>query len=416
MIKTPGKSAQEDASPRHLHVICFDIPFPANYGGVIDVFYRIRALYRAGVKVHLHTYQYGGRGHSPELEAICHEVRYYKRRMLRDPFFSKLPYIVNTRDSSELLENLLLDTHPILFEGIHTCYHLNSPELQGRIRIVRMHNIEHIYYRNLAKIEGNPIKRYFFRKEAARLKAFESQLACASAIAAISPDDVKYLSLRYKNVFYLPVFHAQDEMQPGSGDVPMAVYHGNLGVGENNEAALFLADKVFRGLNYKLIITGNNPSRELQELCSGLDNVVLKSHVTTEEINSLVRSAKINLLPTFQSTGMKLKLINVLFQAGHVIVNSKMVRNTGMEALCEVANTAKEMQKAVLRLGNSEFRVEMLTRRRAFLMSTFSNEENAQALIQQIHALETCGSILAEPDQFVSAKKLAPSKLARARS
>ena len=28
----------------HLHIIAFNVPYPANYGGVIDVFYRIKAL------------------------------------------------------------------------------------------------------------------------------------------------------------------------------------------------------------------------------------------------------------------------------------------------------------------------------------------------------------------------------------
>ena len=34
----------------HLHVIAFDVPYPANYGGVIDVFYRVKALSEAGVR------------------------------------------------------------------------------------------------------------------------------------------------------------------------------------------------------------------------------------------------------------------------------------------------------------------------------------------------------------------------------
>ena len=48
---------------KHLHIVAFDIPQPANYGGVIDVFYKIKALTNLGVKVHLHCYEYG-RAHS----------------------------------------------------------------------------------------------------------------------------------------------------------------------------------------------------------------------------------------------------------------------------------------------------------------------------------------------------------------
>ena len=42
----------------HLHIISFTIPYPPNYGGAIDVFYKIKALHSAGVKVHLHCFSY----------------------------------------------------------------------------------------------------------------------------------------------------------------------------------------------------------------------------------------------------------------------------------------------------------------------------------------------------------------------
>jgi len=65
---------------KHLHIISFDIPFPANYGGVIDVFYKIKNLANAGIKIHLHCFEYGDRKHSSELESICYRVYYYPRK------------------------------------------------------------------------------------------------------------------------------------------------------------------------------------------------------------------------------------------------------------------------------------------------------------------------------------------------
>ena len=37
---------------KHLHIISFDVPYPANYGGVIDVFYKLKALHAEGIKIH----------------------------------------------------------------------------------------------------------------------------------------------------------------------------------------------------------------------------------------------------------------------------------------------------------------------------------------------------------------------------
>ena len=45
---------------KHLHIISFDIPYPPNYGGVIDVYYKIRTLHKLGIKIHLHCFEYPG--------------------------------------------------------------------------------------------------------------------------------------------------------------------------------------------------------------------------------------------------------------------------------------------------------------------------------------------------------------------
>ena len=60
-------------SEQHLHIVSFDVPWPANYGGVIDVFHRARTLTEMGVKVHLHCFEYG-RGEQETLN-FCHEVQ-----------------------------------------------------------------------------------------------------------------------------------------------------------------------------------------------------------------------------------------------------------------------------------------------------------------------------------------------------
>ncbi len=49
---------------KHLHIISFDIPYPPNYGGVIDVYFKIRTLHELGIKIHLHCFEYPGRDRS----------------------------------------------------------------------------------------------------------------------------------------------------------------------------------------------------------------------------------------------------------------------------------------------------------------------------------------------------------------
>ena len=96
-----------------LHILAFNIPSPANSGGVIDVFHKIVALKKAGVEVHLHCFEYG-RKHANILEDYCKSVHYYKRKSGLRHVFSNTPYFVQTRSNQSLVS---LTAHPTYFIG-----------------------------------------------------------------------------------------------------------------------------------------------------------------------------------------------------------------------------------------------------------------------------------------------------------
>ena len=169
-----------------LHVVSFQVPYPANYGGVIDVYYKLVALSQAGFDVTLHTYAYGGRNEQPELERVCADVKYYNRCTGLCAQLSTMPYIVRSRDDKTLLQDLLTDDAPILFEGLHTCLLLDHPALADRVKVVRMHNIEHEYYRLLAKQAGWSWKSAYYLIESHKLRVFERKLKHASLVYAIT--------------------------------------------------------------------------------------------------------------------------------------------------------------------------------------------------------------------------------------
>src|SRR5690348_14379175 len=109
-----------------LHIIAFDIPYPPDYGGVIDVYYKLKALSEEGISIQLHCYEYG-RTESNELNQYADNVFYYPRRNSKSLLFNTYPYIVLSRNSAELKKNLMKDDYPVLMEGLHSTYLLNDP-------------------------------------------------------------------------------------------------------------------------------------------------------------------------------------------------------------------------------------------------------------------------------------------------
>ena len=65
-------------------------------------------------------------------------------------------------------------------------------------------------------------------------------------------------------------------------------------------------------------------------------------------MNELIQTAEVNLLITFQSTGVKLKLINSLIQGNRCVVNPLMVEGTDLGQFCEIVDDAEDLIQALL--------------------------------------------------------------------
>ncbi len=298
--------------------------------------------------------------------------------------YGDVPYIVASRESEELLLNLGKDNFPILFEGLHSTFHLKNPRLKHRFKMVRTHNVEHDYYHHLEMVEKNFFKRYFFKLESEKLKKYQSILKHAQRIFAISPNDTAYFQKKFGQAFLIPAFHGNSKVTIIEGRGDFVLYHGNLAVGENHEAAMFLIRNVFSKMKLPLVIAGSNPKKELKQLAGLYKNVTLKDDLDSEQILQLIEKAQINILYTAQDTGIKLKLLNALYRGRHCVVNHKMVDNTGLETLCHIADDASEFIKLTETLYKLPFTVQQIKERELYLSQTFENTSNAAKIIELI--------------------------------
>ncbi len=367
---------------RHLNIISFNIPDPPNYGGIIDVYYKIKAIANLGVKIHLYCYTYG-REQSSSLEKICHKVNYYSRRTGISSNLSTLPYIMDSRKSNHLIESINKNGHPILIEGLHCSYPLIKGLFNNNSPVLRSHNIEHDYYFGLAKQEKNWLKKLYFYKEGYLLKQAINKLNPNLLIGAISPADTSFLEKTFKRSFWLPPFHSAQEFSQKLGIGSYAIYHGNLSVPENITAAEFIIN-AFKDLNYPLILAGKDPDQSILELAMDNDSIKIIANPSISKMNELVENAQMVLLPTFQATGIKLKLIDSLYRGRHCIANNDMIHNTQLDQLCHIANTSLEFIQKITNLQDVVFDESMINKRKTILNTYYSNETNAKLLISKL--------------------------------
>jgi len=169
---------------------------------------------------------------------------------------------------------------------------------------------------------------------------------------------------------------------PGKGNY--ALYHGNLGVAENLDAAFYLINKVFNDIDIPFIIAGQKPPLHLLKAIEKNKNIGFKTIKSSKEILELVQQAQLNILPTFQPTGIKLKLLFALYNGRHCVVNTSMVANTGLEEICDVKSTAEEMKESIKDLFNIPFDEKEINKRKEILIAHYNNKITAEKILQLI--------------------------------
>lgn len=333
------------------------------------------------------------------LNDYCVEVNYYERREGHKGFSHKLPYIVCSRSNSQLLDRLLQDDHPILLEGIHCTYLLNDPRFSERKIVLRLHNVEYQYYRQLYVNEKSLLKKVYYLHESNLLRQYEQRIADKVKILAVSAKDNEL----YKNEFgasdieTLPVFLPFEDVRSKEGIGCFCLYHGNLSVAENEQVVAWLLKKVFADLDLPFIISGKNPSPRLTKLIEQYPHACLIPDPSEEELQDLISKAQVNILPSFNCTGVKLKLLNALYNGRFCIVNKDAVEDTGLESCCHVADSADAIRELVAGLSEKPFTWLEICARKNVLGKLYDQEKNLQKLMHAIWPARTSGSLLPSP-------------------
>jgi len=329
---------------KKIHIVSFDVPFQPNYGGVMDVYLRARALKEAGFYVVIHAFEYG-RGKLEIDHTICDEAYYYSRKGSLSSL-SRKPYIVNSRKNQELLERLLIADGPIILEGQHCTSFVRQLEKAGKSFVIRMHNVEWQYYRELANRADTVLKKTYYRTESRRLRHHEHHLFKAHLLC-ISMEDQKYYSeKRVKtSLVYPPLFF--DEVPSRNKESGYALFQGNLSVAENIDAVYRILEecKGNQG-NLEIVFAGKNPSTELKEaiLKAGMRCFVSPS---TAEMDGLILGAEVHLCIGFQKSGLKLKLLRALETGKPVIVTREMLHGSDLDRFCVIWEARESLQKMI---------------------------------------------------------------------
>ncbi len=367
---------------RILHIVSFDYPFPPVYGGTIEVFSKLRPLHESGVEIHLHCF-------SDQLppqtatDTYCARIYYYRNARHAFDLLSWLPFSVQTRDSAQLRKNIEALPGPILFEGLKTTYGVFKNWFADQRLILRLHNIEHLYFLGIARSERRWSHKISYYLEGIKYRRYEKIIGKFNRVAALSHFEQQYVSGRYLPADYIPVFHGNETVAPLEGMGQYALYHGDLRMSDNRRVAESLVD-LFREIpDVTLVIAGNADARaHFENYSAGLKNVRYETLRDFEHLKQLLGQAHINLVFSFQQSGTKLKLMNALFYSRFCVINSNVMDDALIQPLCLSAESPAEIRAHIDRLKHQPF--EDYGRRKSVLETHMSDRENARKLLDLI--------------------------------
>lgn len=337
-----------------LQIVSFDNPYPPNFGGVIDVYYKIKYLHQLNVAIYLHIFTHD-RLDITHLQTYCKEIYIYKRNKSYLKFLSTSPFRVASRTSSQIYDNLKQIDAPILFEGLQSAEVLLHHSFKNKV-IIRAHNIEHAYYYGLSKSTPNIFKKSLYLMEGYKFSRFEKIVEKADAILALSNKEFEYFKNTYsKEVFFVPVFHGNEHILSLNGKGKYALYHGDLTTEDNIESVKFLVS-VFSELQHPFYIASSQLPKSLERLINKHDHIHFKKLGDQwSDLQDLIANAHVNILYSKQATGTKLKVFYALYNGRFCVVNNNIVDDEAILSLCEVSNTKIEIIDKLNDVFNQEF-------------------------------------------------------------
>jgi|WetSurSiteA1Bulk_404760.scaffolds.fasta_scaffold00310_11 polysaccharide biosynthesis protein PslH len=373
--------------------VCHKPPYPPLDGGSIAMLNLARSLVRQGHDITVLTMC------TPKHQLTVEDTLEFSKlmkvytvfvntklrfsAMLKNLLFSRKPYIairfISAEFENQLAEILQSETYDLIqLEGVYLTPYIPLIRQHSRALIVlRAHNVEHAIWQRLAATEKNPVRRWYFRVLAERIRKFElgsiNQYDLLLPITGYDLDNYSKMG-NTKPAFICPA--GIDTELTGTVIKTTHTIHlslfflGSLDWIPNREGLLWFVTDVFpellrRNPELRLHIAGRNaPSW----LINNLQRPGIVFHGQIANAKEFMQAYGIMVAPCFSGSGMRVKIIEAM-------ANGKPVITTpiGAEGL-----TVKNEENIIIALNADDFieQAERLLNYPDFYLKIGQNAQN----------------------------------------
>ena len=217
----------------------------------------------------------------------------------------------------------------VQFESIFVAPYFETAKRFSQAKtVLRAHNVEHLIWERMATQTSNPLKKWYLRFLAKRLKEYEMNVVKSfDGIATITAEDKNYfvekgISVK-TDIFPLGIDSAHYKpAQIKDVEFPSLFHLGSMDWMPNEEAIKWFLEKVWIDIHsafpeLKLYLAGRNMPEWLATL--QLPNVIIKGEV--ENAHDFMRQKAIMVVPLLSGGGMRVKIIEGM-ALGKIIIST----------------------------------------------------------------------------------------------
>lgn len=382
------------------------VPYPLNEGGTIGIYNYTRGFAEAGAEVTLVSLN--GIKHNIDIDEATDELKKYATVYIFDIdtnikplnaffnlFTSKSYNVVRFYNPAfERFLTVLLKSEKfdiIQIEGTFVApYYDVLRQNSNAPLILRQHNVEFQIWERLAFNETNPIKKWYLKLLAKRLRQYEQEIINKfDAVVPVTADDAQLFKNLgcTKPIFVSPAGIDTNYWQPSDSENPFHVFHlGSLEWAPNREAVLWFIKDVWPSIlaidkRFILYIAGKNMPPFMQKMKT--ENVQMVGEV--RDGADFAKDKAITIVPLLSGSGIRLKILEAM--AASKLVISTTIGAQGIE--CEngknilIADTSEEFADYFKKISENQSCYDDV-RKKGFelIKSSYSNEAVVRRLLE----------------------------------
>lgn len=366
-------------------IISSDFVYPPNHGGRVDVWNKILCLNSLGFNIDLIT-TIKRKPKKEDIDIVKSKVNklmlIHRKNNIKD-IFSLRPLQIKSRNQLKYV-NINRKYDYLLIEGTYGISILENKTLKAKKIILRMHNDEEIYFRQLFDSEKIWWKKIYYLSEAYKFKFIDKKIINKiSNIMFISYEELNKYKHKYPkiNAYFLPSA-VNLNFKNISNDSKNVVFIGSLFMINNKEAINFYIKKIHPLLldikGYTFTIAGNSKGEGVEwirKLSFKYKNINIID--SPETLDDIYENASVFVNPMLHGAGVKLKTINAIVNGLPVVSTTIGNQGTGLKHgnHIYVTDNIKEYAEYIKILLNDRVMRETMVRNSQEYINLYYNQE-----------------------------------------